>query len=407
MKCLAILLRLRRILPAAVVVLFLNAITSQANDYPHNNDHGIVLPLLQERPVIGVYTEPTSHHPKQLHYVAASYVKWLESVGARSVPIPQNADRSTIESIFRQINGVLFTGGASLTLPDSLGILWELAVAANDDGNVFPIWGTCLGFERLVSLVSGEGASIFRSDYDAENLTLALDFDETEGNVTSVLFRDPRVKHIAAHRPVTSNAHRNGIPPPTFVANANLHATFRIVSTNRDRHGMEFVSTIEAREYPFYAVQWHPEKNNFEYGSTVTNGKDVPNQAIDHSEDAVELSIAMASIFVHEARKNNHEYTGEYPLMWNYPVKKDNYFEQVYYVDITKWKNYHRRENSRYGSLVFFLVFPCFCAITCVVMQKITIRSKNNRFSPSLLSSEDDFRYHLPEDSISSASFSD
>ena len=45
-------------------------------------------------------------------YLAASYVKFIESAGARVVPIPYEvSSNSTLEKIFSQINGVLVTGG--------------------------------------------------------------------------------------------------------------------------------------------------------------------------------------------------------------------------------------------------------------------------------------------------------
>lgn len=44
-------------------------------------------------------------------YLAASYVKFIESAGARVVPIPFEASNSTLEKIFQKINGVLITGG--------------------------------------------------------------------------------------------------------------------------------------------------------------------------------------------------------------------------------------------------------------------------------------------------------
>ena len=31
---------------------------------------------------------------------------------------------------------------------------------------------------------------------------------------------------------------------------------------NKDRNGKIFISTIEARNYPFYGVQWHPERSD-------------------------------------------------------------------------------------------------------------------------------------------------
>jgi hypothetical protein len=41
-----------------------------------------------------------------------------------------------------------------------------------------------------------------------------------------------------------------------------------LLSVNHDLEGQEFVSTLEARDYPFFASQFHPEKNMFEWSPT-------------------------------------------------------------------------------------------------------------------------------------------
>ena len=40
---------------------------------------------------------------------------------------------------------------------------------------------------------------------------------------------------------------------------------WRALSWNYDRKGLKYVSSIEARKYPFIGVQFHPEKNVFEW----------------------------------------------------------------------------------------------------------------------------------------------
>lgn len=37
------------------------------------------------------------------------------------------------------------------------------------------------------------------------------------------------------------------------------------LSINWDRQGLEYISTIEAKNFPFVGVQFHPEKNVFEW----------------------------------------------------------------------------------------------------------------------------------------------
>ena len=50
-------------------------------------------------------------------------------------------------------------------------------------------------------------------------------------------------------------------------ANKSLREMYHPLSTNRDTGGQVYVSSFEARDVriPFYAVQWHPEANNFNW----------------------------------------------------------------------------------------------------------------------------------------------
>ena len=52
-----------------------------------------------------------------------------------------------------------------------------------------------------------------------------------------------------------------GISPAKFKKHKNLDNFYKIVSWSPDRKGKKFVSTIEGRYYPFYGVQWHPERS--------------------------------------------------------------------------------------------------------------------------------------------------
>ena len=62
-------------------------------------------------PVIGVLSQPVYDGGYQ--YIAASYVKWIESAGAAAIVIPYDADEYQTREIFSQINGVLFPGGGN------------------------------------------------------------------------------------------------------------------------------------------------------------------------------------------------------------------------------------------------------------------------------------------------------
>ena len=111
--------------------------------------------------------------------IPASYVKWVGQGGGRALPILLGRPREYYEEIFNMTNGLLFPGGNQGIDPDDIyteegQILWNLAKAANDNGDYYPIWGTCLGFEELSVLETGNG-NVISLDVNATNLALPLD----------------------------------------------------------------------------------------------------------------------------------------------------------------------------------------------------------------------------------------
>lgn len=73
---------------------------------------------------------------------------------------------------------------------------------------------------------------------------------------------------------------------------------WRLITLNEDSNGLKFVSSMESRSFPFYGVQFHPEKNIFEW---------LPKQKTAHSFDAVKASQYFANFFVNEGMMNSLE----------------------------------------------------------------------------------------------------
>jgi len=71
---------------------------------------------------------------------------------------------------------------------------------------------------------------------------------------------------------------------------------------------------MEAKDYPFYGVQFHPEKNAFEWPYKYSR--------LPHSSNAVKTTFFFASFFVDECRKNLHSFESredlEKHLIYNY-----------------------------------------------------------------------------------------
>ncbi|CAH0494004.1 unnamed protein product [Peronospora farinosa] len=247
-------------------------------------------------PIIGVFAHPSSHYGE---YIAASYVKWVESAGGRVVPIPYNAPKPYLDQLLPQLNGLLFPGGAA-TVNDRAEWLFQLALKLNDKGVYFPVWATCLGFEWLVQLTTGDVESLNKG-LDSMNITLPSNFIKEAP--TSRLFSQasPEFYSWLKDKPITMNNHKQGITLDRFSQYLSLTNFYTVLATNVDRQGVEFISAFEAKEYPVYAVQFHPETNSFEYGEYLDG---TPYEVIDHSREGIASGQYFANFFINEARKN-------------------------------------------------------------------------------------------------------
>ncbi len=300
------------------------------------------------RPVIGVFSRQTNtisnsstidpevkaELEEYRYLIPVSYATWIGQAGGRVLPILLGQTKEYYDQIFAKTNGILFPGGNQGINPDEIyteegEYLWNLAKQANDQGDYYPIWGTCLGFEELAVLETGNG-DVISDDVVATNLALSLRF--TPGARKSRLFRSfsPRLIWALRSQKITFNSHDHGLLVTEFISNPELNNFFRMLSYNKAPAGQFFVSTMEAKRYPFYGTQWHPEKNNFEW----SQNEDYSN--IPHTPNAISASQASAHFFLSEARKSQHIYpeAERDDLIFSAPViytgKGDWIYEQVY-----------------------------------------------------------------------------
>ncbi|GAA6107997.1 zgc:171566 [Tachysurus ichikawai] len=286
------------------------------------------------RPVIGVLSQEnleSDHHAKGSSYIAASYVKYLESAGARVVPIRINETEEDYSKLFYSINGLLLPGGDADLQKSQFSrvakIFYELAIKANDDSDYFPIWGTCQGFQQLTVLTSNENLLTLTN-----TKAVAMPLVFAPGGQNSRLFKSfPKdLLHSLSSENITSNFHSWSMSIQNFTSNYKLKRFYKVLTTNTDGR-KEFISTMEAYRYPFYAVQWHPEKSPFEW---------IDKSGMIHSTSAIRASFYTASFFVSEAMKSQHHFPTpsdeEKALIYNYdPVFKgmNSIFIQNYYFD--------------------------------------------------------------------------
>ncbi|XP_032242688.1 gamma-glutamyl hydrolase isoform X2 [Nematostella vectensis] len=212
--------------------------------------------LYTNRPIIGILAHDIDDDIIKKYgksFIPASYVKYLESAGARVVPIRDNLTSDELKSLFLKINGVLFPGGDSDLWKSGYArtgaAIFDLAMEANDNGDVFPLWGTCLGFQ-LLHVRAAKGKDVL-TKCSGENVSLPLNF--TDGYKDSRMFRNAHndVTQDMAKLGVTLNMHVNCVTVETYEKESSLSSFFKKLSTNMDKDDkVKFVSTVEGLKYP-------------------------------------------------------------------------------------------------------------------------------------------------------------
>lgn len=302
---------------------------AESKDYPPS----------YEGPVVGILTQRAwgkmSFYGHS--YLAASYVKFAELSGAQVVPIVDTWDEEKLKEIFNSVNGIIFPGGGQ-SFPDSSyykagALLYKWALEANKNGQYFPIWGTCLGFEMLLvveaNLPVEQDLRFNCSSHMANNLTVL------EGAQQSKMLEGiPSDLYLAMQtEPLVYNSHNFCIKPDWFTDPSKVLASkFNLLATNADAGGLMYAAMVEHKKYPIYGTQFHPEKNAFEW----TIYEDIP-----HSRHAVSLMQYFSNFFIGEVMQNQNKF---------------NNVELFYKLNINNYRPYYTlvTANSTLQSCYFF-----------------------------------------------------
>lgn len=89
------------------------------------------------------------------------------------------------------------------------------------------------------------------------------------------------------------------IHPTDFKNDPILPKFFKMLSTNVDLNGRPFVSSVEAISFPFFALQWHAERTQFEWSI---------NDDLDHGALSIAVHSYVAQRWLFHVRKNQHRF---------------------------------------------------------------------------------------------------
>ncbi|KAL9906131.1 lethal (3) 72Dr [Glossina fuscipes fuscipes] len=264
-------------------------------------------------------------------YISAAYVKYLESMGARVVPIWINQKRRYYEGIMKKVNGILLPGGA-VFLDDSKctknlrndcvqssKFIYEIAEEMNKDGKYFPLWGTCLGYQlMLLHSIKGNSNDI-RIECKKMECSLPINLENSYVLQNSKLLKDCNDELVTAmsQLPFGYHNHRYCITKQ-ILGDFNIADQWTVLATNKDSEGLEFISVIEHKKYPFFGMQIHPEQIYYEYDDYDDE------RSRCHSFRCLEITQYFAKFFVQCCHQNKNFCTKAEALsylIYNFPIE--------------------------------------------------------------------------------------
>jgi len=285
-----------------------------------------------EEPVIGVVTqtlekemETDPRFADYKYYIMQSYVDWLQAAGARVVPLIQGDLQNVTMDKLSKVNAVLFPGGDGDYLEFGREVFTQVK-GINDNGGFLPLWGTCMGYENMVSYVADEGWDVL-SVYDLDSASLAVEFVIDPQSTKMYQWLGAEAMLFEDHN-VTYNSHHWSMNPDKFKTDKNLSAMFTLtgISYMPQPDGRPIVASIESEHYPFFGTQFHPEKPTRIFKE---------DQAVNHSWVSIQLNQHFGQYFVYQARHNNQTY-GNYSevqgaIIQNHElIVTDEWYDSVY-----------------------------------------------------------------------------
>lgn len=99
-----------------------------------------------------------------------------------------------------------------------------------------------------------------------------------------------------------------GVLPDFYKTNFPLQQFFDITSVSYDKSGTRFIAGAQAKRYPIFTTQYHPEKSQFEW-----------NVPANHTRIPILWGRGHADAFVAQARLNSHAHDpAKAPLIYNF-----------------------------------------------------------------------------------------
>jgi gamma-glutamyl hydrolase len=296
-----------------------------------------------EKPVIGIVSTPSDfrnlYDPQEYSYIKGSYAEYIESAGGIPIAIHWDLPERDLIKVLDSVNGILFTGGDAdmwefdrhkndivfTNFTQRASFIVAYAIHLNDKGIHFPVYGICQGFEVITMSLAGKPHIIDHFKHPVQHDSVEI--LETSSRMYSTL-QDHMVASMKEQQSMFYN-HRYGFNMSLLSDNSDLDELFIITAKGKDDHGKEFIAGLEAKEYPIFIVQYHPERTLSEW---------LNKEHFSHPDEVGMAALSQAAFFVSEARKNKQKFLSnealEYFLLSNHEAEYFNItWPRVYFYD--------------------------------------------------------------------------
>ena len=313
------------------------------------------------RPItVGILSIPmTASHQKITHsYLPSSYVKWIEMNNADVIPIPYDTSKGTLDMILNQVNGILFIGGQIdhgmlnteyIRFIETFKYIVNHAKKSNNLKNYFPLFAICLGFEVL-GMMNHDAQTVIDefttlkglSNVNAHHYNSKLNITKPDSKFARI-FTTQQQTEFEKTQCVFQNHSQAFVINKPYMKKWNKYWDTVATSKSKDKIPIEYVSMLEYKKYPFYGVQFHPEKILFEWLLP-----EIGRSAIFRN-----ISKQLGHFFINECKKNKNKTNTDELFIRNYNLwARNTNMSKLYPNNKLNKKNRSFFENSYYFNIL-------------------------------------------------------
>lgn len=245
--------------------------------------------------LIGVMSFPCSsdlpnfNKPRQnYNCISKSYVQWVGQTGAQPLLTPYDLDKKILTYLLDKMQGFLLSGGEGpifdkennpSTYMETISFIVDYAKKRNKRGRKFVLWGTSQGFVAMLHAISESKRSDLLKEMKKNKRIKKYSAESRKNNFHKVVELEKSAFWKNFNKSSISKIlkEKNQKLPEILLRNPNLKKNTRRIKLEENHLKQKIDSEIflEHKTMPFFGVQFHPEKTQFENLEEQSDGETV------------------------------------------------------------------------------------------------------------------------------------